>query len=303
MRIGIYGGATLGIRSRGAGNATYESSSAAWLEGNSTMSLNRPLPRRPLVPGLIVLFAVMLCPWPIAAAPIPVRFAEGSIHGFLILRSQEGKILAQGDLLEVARDGAIQKTTVFRFNDGSVFKETVVFTQQGVYTLQSYRLEQSGPAFTEDVRISLERDTGKYRVESQAHKGGPAKVFEGTLAMPPDVYNGMIPTIVKDLPKGTGETVHFVVFTPEPKIIRIEIAPAGALKVMVGEIPMTAVNYVLKPKLGPWLRILVTVLGRVPQDGHVWIIEGDVPALVGFEGQIYTTDPVWRVELVSPKRS
>ena len=255
------------------------------------------------IPGLIIVLGALLWSRPLAAAPIPVRFAEGSIHGFLVLRTQEGRLLAQGDLLEVARGSEIQKTTVFRFKDGSLFEETVVFTQQGVYTLQSYRLEQRGPAFTEDTKISLERATGKYRVETKAHKGGPAKVLEGTLALPPDVYNGLITTILRDLPKGAGETVHFVAFTPKPKIIQLEMAPAGQRKAMVGEVAMTAVHYVLKARLGTLTKILAKLLGRMPPDNHAWIIEGDVPAFVGFEGQLYTTDPVWRIELVSPKRS
>ena len=46
---------------------------------------------------------------------------------------------------------------VFRFKDRSLYDETVVFTQERVFTMQSYRLVQRGPAFTEDTEISLER--------------------------------------------------------------------------------------------------------------------------------------------------
>ncbi len=233
-----------------------------------------------------------------------MRFAEGSIHGFLVLRTQDGQFLAQGDLLETVRGAEIHKTTVFRFKDGSLFEETVVFSQQGVYTLKSYRLEQRGPAFKEDTKIFLERATGRYRVEATARKGGPAKVLEGKLDLPPDVYNGMITTVVRDLPKGTGETVHYVAFTPEPKIIQLDITPAGGQKIMVGDVPATAIHYVLKARLGPVVKILAKLLGRLPPDGHVWIVDGDVPAFVGFEGQLGSpADPIWRIELVSPTRA
>ncbi len=252
--------------------------------------------------GPIAIFGALLASLPLAAATIPVIFPEGSIHGFLVLRTPEGKLIAQGDLLEIARGAEIQRTTVFRFKDGSLFEETAVFSQQGVYTLLSYRLEQSGPAFAEDTRISLERATGKYRVETKIHKDSSLKVLEGTLDLPPDVYNGMIPTVVKDLHKGAGETVHFVAFTPEPRMIQLEIAPAGGQTFMVGEVAMTAVHYVLKPRLGTWLKIFATLLGRVPKDAHAWILDADVPAFVGFEGQLYPSDPVWRIDLVSPTR-
>ena len=129
------------------------------------------------------------------------------------------------------------------------------------------------------------------------------KVLEGTLELPADVYNGMIPTVLRDLPKGAGETVHFVAFTPEPRIIQLEITPSGGQQMVVGKAQVTAIHYVLKARLGVWLKIFSALLGRSPEDAHAWILDGDVPAFVGFEGQLYTSDPVWRIELVSPKRS
>jgi len=253
--------------------------------------------------SLLLVLGALLVAGPLAAAAIPVRFAEGSIHGFFVLRTQAGRYLAQGDLLEVARDGEIEKTSLFQFQDGSLFRETVVFSQRGVYTLQRYRLEQRGPAFTEDIDIRLERATGKYRVEIRLHKDPVGKVFEGTIELAPDVYNGMIPTVVKDLRPEVQETVHYVAFTPEPKIIQLQIAPHGRERMRVGEGERAAVHYVVKPLLGAWLRLFATVLGRVPEDAQVWVMDGEVPAFVGFEGQLCTLGPVWRIDLVSPARA
>lgn len=56
----------------------------------------------------------------------------------LLLRSTDGVLLATGDLLQIARDGAVEKRMVFHFTDTSVFEESVVFTQTGVYTMQSF---------------------------------------------------------------------------------------------------------------------------------------------------------------------
>lgn len=266
------------------------------------MSLNTVRFAWEALPRFIMVVAVAFGPCLLGAAPIPVRFPEGSIHGFLILRTQDGKFLAQGDLLEIARGAEVHKTTVFRFKDGSLFEETAVFSQEGVYKLLSYRLDQHGPAFAEDVLLSMERATGKYRVEIQARGGGPAKILEGTLDLPADAYNGMIPTVLKDLPKGTGGTIHFVAFSPEPKVIELEMAPSGEHTMMIGELEVKANHYVLKARLGAWLTFLSKVLGRVPPDANVWVIDGDVPAFVGFEGQLFPTDPVWRIDLVSPTR-
>lgn len=95
--------------------------------------------------GPVFFLGVLIGSCPLLAAPITVHFAEGSIHGFFVLRTQEGRFLAQGDLFGAVQREEIQKTTVFRFKDGFLFEETVAFSQKGVYVLRSYRLKQLAP--------------------------------------------------------------------------------------------------------------------------------------------------------------
>ena len=251
--------------------------------------------------ALPVLAALLLSPHPAAAAPVPVRFAEGVTRGFLLLRSADNVLIATGDLLQVARGGEVECRMVFRFPDGSVWDEIVVFTQEHVFTMQSYRLLQTGPVFPEDTEISLERASGKYRVKTRAHKDGREEVLEGTLKLPPDTYNGIVLTVAKNLLKGATETIHVVAFTPAPRLIRLRLVPAGEHKVLVGEVAQPATHYVLKPRLGVWLKLFATVLGRIPPDYHAWIVTDTVPAFVRFEGPLYTTGPIWRIELTSPR--
>jgi hypothetical protein len=242
-----------------------------------------------------------LWPQPLAAAPVTVRFVEGVVHGFLVLRTLDGVLIASGDLLQVGRGGEVESRMVFRFKDGSVSDESAVFTEQHVFTLQRYHLVQRGPAFTEDTEISLERASGKYRVKTKGRKDGREKVLEGTLDLPLDVYNGMVLTVAKNLPKGASETVHVVAFTPAPRLIQLELTPAGEQKVLVGELAKTAIHYMFKPQLWVWLKLFATLLGRVPPDYHAWIVTGEVPAFVRFEGPLYPTGPVWRIDLASPR--
>jgi len=248
--------------------------------------------------GLLVLATTV---GTLTAAEVPVRFVEGVLHGFLVLRTVDGVELAQGDLLQVNREGEIKSRTVFLFNDGSTMDETVVFTQRRVFTMQSYHLVQRGRVFPEDTELSLERATGKYRVTTRDHKDGREKVLEGTLDLPADVYNGMIPTIAQNLHQGASETVHLVALTPKPRVIQLEIAPANNQKILVGKLEKTAVHYVLKPRLGTLLKLFATLLGRVPPDEHLWIVVDEVPAFVRVEGPFYMKGPVWRIELTSPR--
>ncbi|MHB1024076.1 MAG: hypothetical protein ACYC24_00020 [Desulfobacteria bacterium] len=250
---------------------------------------------------LLVLMAALLWQRPLAAAPVPVRFAEGSLHGFLVLTNLKQDLIASGDLLQVGRDGEVRSRLVFHFKDGSVHDETVVFTQRNVFTMQSYHLVQRGPVFPEDTEISLERASGKYRVKTRAHKDGREKVRDGKLDLPLDVYNGMVLTVVKNLAGGGVETVRMVAFTPAPKLIKLELAPAGERKVLIGGSERSATHYVLKPILGTWLKLFASLLGRMPPDNHAWIVTADVPAFVKFEGPLYMNGPAWRIELTSPR--
>jgi hypothetical protein len=150
---------------------------------------------------LVILVVVLLWLRQTSAAPVPVRFVEGVTHGFLVLRNVNGGLLASGNLLQVQRGVQVESRMVFRFKDGSLYDEAVVFTQERVFTMQSYRLVQRGPAFAEDTEISLERASGKYRVSTKAHKDGDEQVLNGMLDLPPDVYNGMVITSQRISPK------------------------------------------------------------------------------------------------------
>jgi hypothetical protein len=245
--------------------------------------------------------AALLFAGTVAAEPVAVRFTEGVTHGFLALRTPDRGLIAAGDLTQVARRGAVESRTVFRFKDGSLWDETVVYTQERVFTLQSYRLLQKGPVFPEDSEVSLERHAAKYRVTTTARDGRKEAVLNGAFDLPPDTYNGMVITVAKNLPKGARETVHLLVFTPTARLIQLEIAPAGEHKVLVGQLVKSARHYVLTPKLGVWLKLLTTLAGRVPPDSHAWIFTDEAPSFVRFEGPLHSAGPVWHMELTSPR--
>jgi hypothetical protein len=236
------------------------------------------------------------------AGPVAVRYAEGVTHGFLTLRSTAGDLLAEGDLLQVVRPEGVDSRLVFRFKDGSLYDETVVFTQSKVFTMVSYRLVQRGPSFPEEVEIAVdrEREKGRYKVKSR-RAGREAETVTGELDLPPDVYNGMFIMMLKNLPKGAAETVHVLAFTPKPTLIQVELMPLGAETVSAGERRVPVTHYVLKPKLGLVRGAAAALFGKTPPDYHCWIVTADLPAFVAIDGPLYTGGPIWRFETTSPR--
>ena len=250
----------------------------------------------------LALLMVCLWTWPVAAAPIEVRFTEGVGHAFLLLRTLDGIQIASGDLLQVVRGEQIESRMVFHFKDGSLLDETVVFTQDGEFVMRSYRLLQRGPAFAEDTEIFLERASGKYSVTTTDHSDGREQTVEGQIELPADVYNGMVLTVAKNLPKETGATVHMVAFMPEPLLIELEIDLADDHMVLVGDLVKTATHFVLKPRPGAWREFFATLLGRMPADYHAWVLTEEAPpAFVRFQGTLDPKGPVWEIELTSPR--
>ena len=70
------------------------------------------------------------------------RYTEGLIHGFLVLRDTDDKILASGELSQRASGNRVTSELVFHFRDGSLHEETTVFSQRKVFQLISYHLVQ-----------------------------------------------------------------------------------------------------------------------------------------------------------------
>jgi hypothetical protein len=232
--------------------------------------------------------------------PIAVRYPEGVVHGFLVLRSESGAVLAHGDLLQTPKGGAITTETVFRFGDGSLLDETAVFSQDSAFTLLSYRLVQRGPSFDRDLEFDLVRSRGSYRLTTKDHEDGKEETESDTVEMPADLYNGMVPTIAKNLSAGDSATVHLLALTPKPRMIQLEMKSADRQEVLVGTHREPAVRWVLHPKLGAFTSFFAKLLGKTPPDNHLWIVTEAVPAFVRFEGPLYVKGPIWRIELSVP---
>ncbi len=235
---------------------------------------------------------------PVESPAVHVRYSEGTLHGFLELTKESGALLAHGDLLQVVENGDIATRMVFHFGDGSVFEESATFSQHDVFTMKTYHLVQSGNEFAEDLDASLSR-SGSYSVKTKSHKDGVEKTYSGTIALPADVYNGMIPTVALDVSPRESTTVHIVAFMPEPRVIAVELQPSPAERVHVGTHEESSVRFTIKPKLGFLLTLGAKLTGRMPPDSHLWIVTDDVPAFVRSEGPMYN-GPVWRVALASP---
>lgn len=105
------------------------------------------------VPILPCLFPLLLTSSVLSAEPVAVRYREGPLHGFLLLRTLEGTVIGNGDLVQVPHGDRITSRLVFRFKDGSIDDESAVYSQRGVFQLISDHHIQKGPSFPQAIDL------------------------------------------------------------------------------------------------------------------------------------------------------
>jgi hypothetical protein len=235
------------------------------------------------------------------AEPIPVQKREGVVHGFLVLRSHQGEVLADGDLIQVPRKGGIDSRLTFRFRDGSLHDERVIFSQERVFRLEGYHLVQKGPSFPKPLEATLDRAGNRFEVRHRPEGEGEVEVLEGRLELPLDAYNGMFFTLLKNIEENAAkETVSMVAFTPDPRVVNLEVTSSGEEQFSIADVSRRAVHYVLDIEASGFTGLLAKLFGKDPKPLHTWMLRGEAPTFVRFQGFLYQGGPVWSIELASP---
>jgi hypothetical protein len=247
---------------------------------------------------VLAVAAALICGAVVRADTVRVRHLEGGIHGFLALRTLDGTIIADGDLIQSADSARVTSRLAFKFRDGSVYDETAVFSQKGTFRLLNDHLVQKGPSFPQSIDMTI---AASGDVTVRYTDNGEQKTEHEHLALPPDISNGLILTLLKNVrPDAPPESFSFVAPTPKPRLVKLKIAVQGNDRFSTGGAASTAAHYVLKADIGGLVGLVAPLVGKQPPDSHVWILGGEAPAFVKSEQPLYYGGPVWRIELVGP---
>jgi len=249
--------------------------------------------------GPLVAMAIAGATLHLHAEPVAVRYSEGLVHGFLALRTIEGRTIADGDLSQVAKGAKVTARIVFRFRDGSLHDETTVFTQRERFRLASYHLVQKGPSFPQPLELSIDAGRGQATVVYSDDKGR-RKTESERLELPADLANGLVSTLLKNVSPDAPPTLSYVAATPKPRLVKLAVSAAAPERFSTGQRGRSAVHYVLKVEVGGISGVIAPLIDKQPPDSHVWVMGGEAPAFVKAEQALYVGGPVWRIELTSP---
>jgi hypothetical protein len=252
------------------------------------------------IPGLLATSAFLLSTLSLMADPVRVRHLEGRIHGFLVLRDLDGKVLASGRLIQNAKGNTVTSELGFRFKDGSVHQETSQFSQRRTFQLLTYRLVQKGPAFKRPMDMSVTVSTGQVTIR-YTDDDGKEKTIAERLDLPADLANGIVSTLLADIdPRTPQTTLSMLVATPKPRLVKLDISPVSEDSFTAGGSAAKAIRYRVKVDITGISGLIAPIIGKQPPDTHIWMVYGKAPGFLKSEGPLFQDGPVWRIELASP---
>ncbi len=250
----------------------------------------------------LAILILMFCAWQPAAQadPVPVRYTKGTLHGLLQMCSEDGSIVATGDLVQVAHGSKVTTQLTFHFKDGSIDDETTVYTQRGKFRLISDHHIQKGPSFPNPIDLLIDASSGKVTVRTTG-KDGKEVVETKTLHLPPDLANGLVSAIVENIRPDAAETkVSMLAATPDLRLVTLSIAPHGKESFSAAGAHRIALHYEIKIELGGIAGVVAPLIGKQPPNIQAWIVGGKAPTFLREQGQIYPDGPIYTIELASP---
>jgi hypothetical protein len=246
-----------------------------------------------------VVLAVLLLALVLQAEQVRVRHIRGFLHGFVVLKDLNDRVLASGTITQVPSGKRVTTITAFHFKDGSLYEETSVLSQSHMFRLVSYKQVEKGPAFTVPETLSFDTSTGNVTV-AYTDKEGKEKTVTEHLSLPPDLANGIIPTLLTDIDPTVETTLSMVVSTPKPRVVKLKIVGESDDSFSVGGSGLKAAHYVVKVDIGGITGVVAKVVGKQPPAIDMWVSAGAAPAFLKSEGPLYENGPIWRIELASP---
>lgn len=174
--------------------------------------------------------------------------------------------------------------------------ETTTYSQRGVLRLESYSLTQRGPSFP-GAEIAFDRKSGQYRAKTRERPDGPEDTASGQFEMPADLYNGMALLVLKNMAPADRIVGQLAAFTPKPRLLRMELRREGEDRVSFAGDRKRATRFLVDLEIGGVTGVVASMIGKTPPDLRYWLVLGETPAFVRFQGSMFLNGPVWRVEM------
>jgi hypothetical protein len=226
---------------------------------------------------------------------VHARHREGTSHGFLVVHSADGRLLASGEMIQTVEGDRVDSETTLYFRDGSVYEENAVFSQDRRFRLLSDHVRQSGPSFPDAFDRRIDTATGS--VTTQSIKDGAKKPDVRQMKLPEDLANGLLVTLMKNLSPDDQVKVPMLAGSTKPRVVELTIRSEGRKDFSLEGRMISATHYVVHTTIGGVTGAMASLLGKQPPDAHFWIRGGKAPTFIRASTPLYDEGPVWTIEL------
>lgn len=234
---------------------------------------------------------------PISAGAVELRWPEGTLRGFPVIRDARGGLLADGNLTQWVEHGNLHVKGVFDFRDGRRVEEEAQLRQQPI-------LEQLRWTWTErrgqEMLRRFEVDFATGAAKAQKREGDELKHWEETLEIKPGTTFAGVGFMfaVKNLRDrlDAGEKVQLtaVAFTPKPRTATVTISHEAVERLHMDGRSLEADRFLIHPEVPAIAKIFV----KAP-DQHLWFYRSPPPALLRAEGPLAEPDdPIVHIDVL-----
>jgi hypothetical protein len=257
---------------------------------------------------ILIVISLAAVRWAVAE-PIHVKYVEGTVHGFMVLRTEDGKTIAIGGVDQTVHGALVTTTLNFHFEDGSEYEETTVFSQRSVFRVLSNHLLAKGPAFKKPTEVWIDCRSGQVKVreihdrkknDDKENADKEEKVTTHHIDIPADLANGIAPTLIKNFSDDSQRTLTMLAAAPKPRIVKLVVTLQGEDSFSIEGTKYKAKQFLAKVQIGGVAGAVAPVVGQQPPDSHFWILEGEAPTFLKSTGPLAPAMQVWQIELASP---
>ena len=247
---------------------------------------------RPFLRPVAVALAVML---PLSAAAIEWNAYEGATRGFPVLRDQSGKKIADGDFAQWTQNGRLHVKITYTGGSRRIV-EQAVFLQRPELTQEAWSLRELHDG---KLQRLFEVNFAKGIATATKHNGEALEEWSDDVNVEPGrAFAGFgfslaIRALRPRLIRGEHVKLQAVGFSPNPRVVTVELSYAGVDRVQMSGRTIRADRFIVHPKVPLIARLFVDV-----PDAQIWLTTPPVTFL-RMEGPLAEpNDPPARIDLL-----
>lgn len=215
------------------------------------------------------------------AAAVELRWPEGTLRGFPVLRDRSGEVLANSNLSQWIERGNLQVKVVHEFRDGRRIEEQAEFAQQPeLRQLRWSLIEQRGDEVMRRFEANLE---AKSATAQKLEKGKLNRWDESIDIEPGRTFAGVgflyaVKNLRERLQAGDHIQLTAVAFTPKPRTATVTVSFDAVEKLTLGGRAFEADRYTIHPEIPAIAHLFVKT-----SDQHLWFYKPSPPGLLRAE--------------------